>query len=180
MVEAKLRSWRWSHIFYHWVCALLILGLYLLGDFMVDLDYYDEWYKLAPFWHRSFGLLLLSLFLLRFLNILMFGKPEPIGVAKWERRVSAFVHWLFYILVLTACISGYLISSADGRGVSFFAWFDVPALFSDIDQLEEIAGDVHEYAVNSLVVLALLHGLAALKHHFLDRDDTLSRMLYRR
>lgn len=179
-VKSILRGWGWSHIAYHWLSVILIVGLYFLGDYMVDLDYYDPWYQSGPFWHRSFGLLLFALFLLRFLNILRTGKPEAVTAAKWERLVSILVHWLFYILVVTACISGYLISSADGRGVSFFGLFDVPAVVSGVDLLEERAGSVHEYAVNTIMILGLLHGLAALKHHFLDRDDTLLRMIYRR
>ena len=76
-------------------------------------------------------------------------------------------------------ISGYLISTADGRGISFFDLAEVPAIICGFETQEDLAGDIHVWATNFLVFLAGLHGLAALKHHFLDRDETLLRMLGR-
>jgi len=76
-------------------------------------------------------------------------------------------------------LSGYLISTADGRPISVFGWFEVPALLTSIPNQEDVAGLVHEYLAWGLVILAGLHGLAALKHHFIDRDPTLLRMFGR-
>jgi cytochrome b561 len=76
-------------------------------------------------------------------------------------------------------ISGYLISTADGRPISVFGWFEVPALITGIPNQEDRAGDVHFYAAWALVILAALHALAAFKHHLIDRDDTLRRMFGR-
>ena len=76
-------------------------------------------------------------------------------------------------------LAGYLISTADGRGISVFGWFDVPASITSIPEQEDVAGAVHFYLAWGLVILAGLHGLAALKHHFIDRDTTLLRMLGR-
>ena len=74
-------------------------------------------------------------------------------------------------------VSGYLISTADGRGISFFDWFEVPAFITSIPDQEDLAGDWHIWLTDALVVLGVLHGLAALKHHFIDKDGTLKRML---
>jgi cytochrome b561 len=74
-------------------------------------------------------------------------------------------------------LSGYLISTADGRGLEVFDWFSVPATLSGLDRQEDIAGEVHLYLAWTVIVLAALHALAALKHHFIDRDPTLMRML---
>jgi cytochrome b561 len=76
-------------------------------------------------------------------------------------------------------ISGYLISTADGRAISVFGWFEVPALITSIPDQEDIAGLIHEYLAWGLVIFSGLHALAALKHHFIDRDPTLKRMLGR-
>ena len=73
--------------------------------------------------------------------------------------------------------SGYLITSADGSSIQVFDWFAVPSITGDRKGLEDIAGAVHYWSTWALVLLAGVHGLAALKHHFLDRDDTLRRML---
>jgi cytochrome b561 len=74
-------------------------------------------------------------------------------------------------------VSGYLISTADGRGVSVFGWFTVPATLHGIDGQEDVAGVVHLTLASTLVAVALLHAGAAFKHHFIDRDRTLKRML---
>ena len=74
-------------------------------------------------------------------------------------------------------ITGYLISTADGRGVSVFDWFEVPALFSALDQQETIMGDLHRILSWVLIGIVAVHAAGALKHHFIDRDTTLTRML---
>lgn len=84
---------------------------------------------------------------------------------------------LLYVLLLVLLLSGYLISTADGKPISVFGWFEVPALFSGAGQQADLAGDVHLWLAWSLVLLSALHALAALKHHFVDRDTTLKRML---
>jgi cytochrome b561 len=76
-------------------------------------------------------------------------------------------------------IAGYLISTADGKGIIVFDLFEVPALYTGIPNQEDLAGLVHEYLAWTLVVFAGLHALAALKHHYIDRDVTLLRMLGR-
>ena len=73
--------------------------------------------------------------------------------------------------------SGYLISTADGRAIDVFNWFAVPALGELIENQEDIAGDVHFYLAWILIVTASLHAIAALKHHFFNKDDTLKQML---
>ena len=74
-------------------------------------------------------------------------------------------------------ISGYLISTADGRGIEVFDFFVIPALGSIIENQEDLAGLVHKWLAYLLVSLATLHALAALKHHFIDKDNTLNRII---
>jgi cytochrome b561 len=81
------------------------------------------------------------------------------------------------MLLFAIMLSGYLISTADGRGLEVFEWFTLPATLSGLEQQEDIAGRVHLYLAWSVIVVAALHALAALKHHFIDRDVTLKRML---
>jgi len=88
-------------------------------------------------------------------------------------------HSVLYLGLFLVMMSGYLISTADGRAISVFGLFDVPAVITSIPNQADTAGLVHEYAAWALVILAVLHALAALKHHFIDRDATLRRMLGR-
>lgn len=86
------------------------------------------------------------------------------------------VHTLIYLLLFSIMISGYLISTADGRSVDVFNWFSIPATLHGFEQQEDIAGLIHLVLATSLITLVTLHAAAALKHHFIDRDRTLLRM----
>jgi cytochrome b561 len=161
----------------HWLMALLIVGLYFLGDYMVDLDYYHPWYLKAPDLHRSLGLLVAALLVLRLVWRRLNPRPRAEG-HPWERHIAAWMHGMLYVMTGVAAVSGYLISTGDGQGVQVFGLFEVPALNDGFDNQEDYAGLVHEFSTDALLLLALLHGLAALKHHFFDRDRTLRRMLW--
>ncbi len=162
----------------HWLVALAVFGLFGLGYYMVGLGYYDDWYRLAPHIHRSVGLLLLFVVVLRLLWRLVETGPAPLSTHSHLEVVAArVVHCILCLLMLVAMVSGYLISTADGSGVRVFDWFRVPSVTGQVKGLEDIAGDVHYWVTWALVVLAVLHGLAAIKHHVIDRDDTLRRML---
>jgi cytochrome b561 len=167
-------------ILLHWVMAVCVFGMFGLGFWMVDLDYYSSWYKTAPDLHKSIGLCLLALLLLRLLWRRVSPAPSPLAShGLWTRRASKAGHWLLYALMLLLMLSGYLISTADGRGISVFGLFEVPASLTSIPDQEDVAGLIHEWLAWALVVFAGLHGLAALKHHFIDHDATLKRMLGR-
>jgi cytochrome b561 len=79
------------------------------------------------------------------------------------------------MLVLT--FSGYLISTADGKAIDVFEVISIPALPFAFDNQEDIAGDLHEICAWLLVVIVSLHAFAALKHHIVDRDKTLLRII---
>ena len=165
-------------ILLHWLVALAVIGLFILGLWMVDLTYYDSWYNSAPDIHRSIGILLflvmLGRLLWRRLNIIPNDEP---GIPLWQRRLAHVVHTLLYLLPFAVMLSGYLISTADGRPIEVFGLFSVPALVSGIPNLEDMAGKVHWYLALTLISLAGIHTLAALKHHFIDRDRTLKKIL---
>ena len=145
---------------------------------MVDLDYYHEWYKQAPDIHRAVGILLFAAMVLRLLWRLMNKKPEPLSShSNFEVRAAHGAHVLLYLLIFTATISGYLISTADGSSISVFGWFEVPSITGRIKGMEDTAGVVHYWVTWSIVGLASVHSLAAIKHHLIDKDDTLRRML---
>lgn len=169
-------GWGIVSITLHWLSAVVIVGLFALGWWMTGLGYFDSWYNLAPWWHRSIGMLLLFATLLRLGWRLV--NPTPAGQGSRLEKLAAHLgHVLLYVLLLVVLVSGYLISTARGRGISVFDWFEVPALISRLPNQESIAGEIHWYAAVALMVLAAGHLLAALKHHFIDRHDTLTRML---
>lgn len=164
-------------ILFHWLSALAIFGLFGLGFWMVDLDYYSEWYRTGPHIHKSVGLLLLFVTLLRL--VWKFFNPKPLALTdnKLEAKAGSIAHLTLYALMLIIMISGYLISTADGRGIEVFTWFTIPSAGELFADQEDVSGLIHEYAAYAIIGFATLHALAALKHHFINRDNTLTRML---
>lgn len=165
-------------ILIHWLMALIILGLYFLGSYIVDLSYYDPLYRTLPDLHRSFGVVIFVLLTLRLCWTLSNPKTLPVqSVSRIQIKLGKLVHNLLYLLMLVVPLTGYLISTADGRAIDVFGLIEVPALSFSIDKQEEIAGDWHYWSSNLLIFLVLVHTLGALKHHFINRDQTLVRML---
>ncbi len=161
----------------HWTMAAMVIGLFILGLYMGGLEYVDRWYTLAPHLHESFGLVVFALLVMRTIWTLTNKKPALVPMPGWERIAAVAVQRLFYLLLFGITISGYLIPTADGRGIDLFNWGEVPAVISYIGRQEEIAGAIHRVVAWGTIALVLLHSLAAMKHHFIDRDDTLLRML---
>ena len=164
----------------HWLVAIVVFGLFGLGLWMVDLTYYDNWYRTAPSIHKSVGVLLFLVLALRLLWRLVNPQPSPEPtLSRLERLASGAVHGLLYLLLFGVMVSGYLISTADGRAIDVFGLFRVPATLTGLPNQADFAGDIHLVLAITVVTLAAVHGLAALKHHFFDRDRTLMRMLGR-
>lgn len=164
----------------HWLVAIAVVGLFALGYWMVGLTYYSSWYRTAPDIHKSVGLLLLGLMVVRVIWRYFSSGPAPLAShGRMARLATKTGHGILYLGLFVLMISGYLISTADGRAISVFGWFEVPALITSIPNQEDIAGQIHEYLAWGLVIFSGLHALAALKHHFIDRDPTLKRMLGR-
>lgn len=163
-------------ITFHWITVAAVALLFPLGLTMVDLTYYDAGYKSYPMVHKSVGMLLIGITLLRLVWNLGFTMPKSLPQPRILEIITKSVHGLLYVILLVVMISGYFISTGDGRGIDVFNWFKVPALPLKIENQADIAGNVHLYAAYFLVALIGLHGLAALKHHIIEHDNTLMRM----
>jgi cytochrome b561 len=162
----------------HWLSAMAIVVLFALGYWMVDLSYYSEWYQLAPHWHESIGVLLLIVTFYRVFWRWLSHPPQAIESHRpFEKMAAKLVIAALFILLFTVMISGYLITSADGRAIEVFTWFELYSFGAFIENQEDIAGDIHYYLAYALIGIAVLHALAAIKHHFIDKDLTLKRML---
>ncbi|WP_252271845.1 cytochrome b [Pseudomonas subflava] len=167
-------------ILLHWLVALAVFGLFGLGLWMVGLDYYSTWYRTAPDLHKSIGILLFVVMLGRVAwRLVSPPPPAPANHGAATRLASKAGHGFLYLALFVLMISGYLISTADGRGIAVFGLFEVPATLAGIPDQADVAGAIHEYLAWALVIFAGLHALAAFKHHFVDRDATLVRMFGR-
>lgn len=160
---------------FHWLMAIAIVAMFVLGLWMVRLDYYSPYYNSAPDIHRSVGMILLFALVVRWLWRVANPKPSDGELSPFERKASHVVHWGFYVLLLALLVSGYLISTPDGTPISIFGWFDVPSLIQ-MPGLATPAGNVHRILAYATIALAVVHALAALKHHVIDKSDVLTRM----
>ena len=161
---------------FHWLMAILIIAIFALGLYMVELSYYDRWYKDSLEIHKSTGLLIALLWLLRLTWKKTSIAPKTLSLHGWETKIAHLAHFGLYLLMALICVSGYLISTADGDGISFYGLFDVPASVTGENQ-EDTAGAIHKYLAWALIALVALHVAGALKHHFIDKDNTLRRMI---
>lgn len=172
------RYWGWISIALHWSIALTVFGLFGLGLWMTGLDYYDPWYRRAPDLHRSVGIVLLLALAVRMVWRLLNVTPARLtSRRKWETNLARISHILLYVLPFAIVVSGYLISTADGRAIAVFDWFEIPATYTGIEEQEDIMGDWHEILAWTVIAIAVLHAAGALKHHLIDRDKTFIRML---
>ena len=160
----------------HWLMAIVIFAMFGLGLWMVELGYYDSWYHDAPYIHKAIGMLLLFALIFRAGWRLTNTHPNLMGEA-WEQLVALIVQGMHYLLLFAISITGYLIPTAEGVGIDVFGLFTVPASFSFTKKEADLIGLIHLYVAWAVIGLAAAHAAAALKHHFIDKDITLLRML---
>ena len=161
----------------HWTIALGIVGLAGVGLWMDELPNTPTKVKVFAL-HKSIGLTVLALVLLRLAWRLFDRRPphQP-GMPAWERVLSGTTHGLLYLTMLVMPVSGWLYNSASNFPLKWFGLFGVPALSGPDPELKGLALEIHETTFYVLALLFTLHLAGALKHHFVDRDPTLARML---
>ncbi len=164
-------------ILLHWIMVLAIFGMFGLGLYMVELTYYDSWYHGSLETHKAIGVLVALVFVVRFGWRQLNPSPAGLSTKKLENTAAHFAHLGLYLVIAVLLVSGYLISTADGRAVDVFGLFSVPATLTERGSQEEIDGEVHEILAWLLMAMVAVHALAALKHHIINKDNTLKRML---
>ena|SRR3990167_9180671 len=162
-------------IFLHWLMAILIIGLLVLGLYMVALPISYEKLKLYG-WHKEYGLLALALVIFRLIWRLINITPH-LSLPLLEKLAARSVHWAFYIFMFAMPITGWLITSAAGLPASFFGLFVLPNLIAPNEELRIFFQAVHKWLGYGFIATIVLHASAALKHHFINKDDILRRML---
>ena len=168
----------WVSILLHWSMAFALIAMYFLGDYMVELDYYDTWYHKAPALHKATGVTLAIVLIFRFIWNYLQSKPTPLESKKLLIKAAKLGHLALYLLIIFLVISGFLISTAKGKGINVFELFELPALLSENVERGELAGKIHTLIGTIFILMVALHAVAALVHHFIFKDRTLKRMLW--
>lgn len=161
-------------IAFHWAAAALVIGLYGLG---LSLESFGEDFERAAIpLHKSFGVLLLALTVLRLLWRLATPQPTALDAPAWQHRTATAAHWLLYALIVAIPVSGIVMSWSAGRPVSVFGLVELPTLIAKNGAAHDIK-EVHEVLSNVLMIVVGLHAAAAIWHHRVLKDATLTRML---
>lgn len=178
MVQLKNTEDRFGGVsrVFHWAMAFMILFLLITGLRMVEMPLGPEKFERYTI-HKSFGMIILGLAVLRVSWRFISAPPRHLKThGLWERFLSKTIHGVFYVSFFVMPLSGWLMSSAGEYTSSFFGVFNFPALSGKNEQLFEVMRVVHEVSAFILVGGIGLHILGALKHHVMDKDETLRRM----
>lgn len=163
----------------HWLMAMLLIALIALGLYMTSLpDVGFDKSKVGLYaLHKEYGILALALALLRLAwrvgNIL----PTMVGeLPEWQKVFARFVHLCFYALMLALPVSGWLMSSAAEIPVYFFG-IPLPDFIGPNEYRFQVLIEIHKWLGYVLIGFTVIHAGAALRHHFIFRDDTLKKIL---
>jgi cytochrome b561 len=169
--------WGWISLGIHWLTVVMVLCLALVGLLMDELPNSPTKIQVYGL-HKSFGLTVLGLTVLRLLWRLIAGVPQPVpGTPRWQVLAAGITHGALYVILLAMPLSGWLYNSASGFPLKWFGLFSLPKLSGYDPDVKQFAHAMHETLFLALAAIVTLHALAALKHHYFDRDRTLARML---
>jgi cytochrome b561 len=175
-----LQRYGYVAIVLHWLMALLLVVLIILGLYMITLPDvgFDKKKIMLVIYHKEWGIT--ALWLVAFRLGWRVGNVLPELVAElpdWQKVAARFVHLSFYGLMIALPISGWLMSSAAGIPVYYFGMFKLPDFIGHDEVVFQALREVHKWLSYALIACLLVHAGAALRHHFLLRDDTLKKML---
>lgn len=163
--------------FLHWTVAACVLTMIPIGILMNRIpagDAQNVFYTV----HRSLGVLVLALMLVRLTYRIFNGAPAPEPtITPFQRIASQLVHLSLYALLITQAVIGWVATSAYGAAISFFGLFTVPALVEKDEALSKTLFPIHETIGFIIAALLVMHIGAALYHHFVRHDGVLGRML---
>lgn len=165
----------------HWLLALVIVAMFAVGLYMTNLPFSPQRLKLYN-WHKWAGVTFLALTVLRLLWRVTHRPPAlPAAISQampgWQNRVYHATHQLMYVLFFAVPLAGWAYSSAAGFPIVWFGQIQLPDLLPANKELAELIKPLHKLLALALMALAGLHIAAAIKHHWVDRDGLLTRML---
>jgi len=169
------RSYNLLSKLFHWVSALIIIGLLAVGMIMEDMEGPEKFELMG--WHKAFGALILLVLVARVINRFTNPVDEVPGISEKNAKLAKAGHGLLYLCMLVMPISGILMSQSGGHAVDMFG-FVLPTLVEKSESLGQITHIVHGLTSKLLIALILGHIGAALYHHFVLKDATLKRMTH--
>lgn len=162
----------------HWIIALAMIGMVAFGLILEEMPRSDGKSVLVQL-HKSIGVTVLGLALIRLFWRVRQGMPAHVGVyTALEQTLAKVTHAFLLLATLLLPISGLLASIGNARAVSLFGMPFIPQLLAQKNELlAKIGGASHAILGKLIIAAILLHMIGAVKHHLVDRDGTLRRML---
>lgn len=164
-------------ILLHWLIALSIAIVFSVGIYMHELPLSPHKLQIYAY-HKWAGITIFLLVLFRLVWRYLYSPPPlPETMLQWEKHIAYLVHFILYFLMLAIPMSGWLMSSAAGFPVILFGIIPLPDLVAKNKELADLFKIIHFFLNMSLLLLVFLHIAAAVKHHFMVKDDVLVQML---
>jgi cytochrome b561 len=160
----------------HWLLAVLIIGTFLVGLQMTGMPFSPQRLKLYN-WHKWAGAVILALSALRLLWRLANRPPADVPMPAWQQRAAHGAHHLLYLLFFAVPLVGWAYSSAAGFPIVVFGVLPLPDFVPADKALADAIKPWHGWLAYAMATLVVLHVAGAFKHHFIDRDGLLRRML---
>ncbi|CAG9176949.1 cytochrome b [Cupriavidus respiraculi] len=162
----------------HWIVALLILGAFALGLYMTGIPGFTPTKLKLYSWHKWLGVTVFALALIRVLwRLTHAAPPVAAGTPAWQATAAHAVHRLLYALIVVVPVTGYFYSLSAGVPVVYLGVWPLPVLIEPNDTAKEVLKQAHIWLNYLMAAIVAVHAAAAVKHHAVDRDGTLGRML---
>ena len=161
----------------HWIIFATISCGWALGQFMSGLPFSPQKLRYVS-WHKWIGVTVFALTVSRLAwRMYRPAPPFPASLSALQRRAARAMHAVLYALVIVIPLSGWLLSSALGVPTVYLGLVQLPDLLHKDKAVSDALRDVHAVLNWTLLVLVCAHAAVALKHHFMDRDSVLARMI---
>lgn len=161
----------------HWLVALIVIPM-VLGSFYID-SLPKSTQGTVILFHKSFGLLILLLMVMRLIALHKMGRPAlPLKMPFWEKTLARVVQYLLYLSLIVMPLIGWIMSTAAGRSPNVFGLFILP--FPGIvpnEALSDTLFQAHRFTAFVIIGLLVLHIIGAWKHYLVDKDNVMQSML---
>jgi len=167
----------WPTIGLHWIIAIAMIAMLAFGLYLEDMPRGPEKGELIGL-HKSVGMLILLFALVRIVWRVLNKFPKPITpLVNWQAKLAKFTHWVLIIGTVLMPVSGMFMAIGGGHAVGIFGLEIIASSPDKIKVLSQVGHTAHGLSGKLLILFVLLHFIGAIKHQFIDKDGTLSRML---
>ena len=160
----------------HWLMALLIISMIVLGLLLDDFDKSIQGQMVNL--HKATGFMVLCIALFRWFWVLTNKQVQALpNWSKAEVGLSHAIKWSLLLMMLIMPLSGWFLSMYAGHGINFYGLVDIPSFLPKHKPTAKIFGSIHEIGGYTIITLIVIHLLGVFKHHVIKKDSTLKRML---